>query len=228
MPGAALLACRAAMHGGAGYVKLLADAAPATAPAELVIDPQPLGEALGDRRISAVLIGPGLGRDAAAQARLLAVLGRNGPTVLDADALMLVTPAMLAGRSAPVIATPHEGELAALCSAFGIGVEDKLARAAALAAASGMVVVAKGPDTAIAAPDGRIVLAPPAPSWLSVAGTGDVLAGILLSRLASGAGPLAAASEAVWLHGEAARLCGPAFTAGELAGRVAQAYAACL
>lgn len=228
MPGAALLACKAAMHGGAGYGKLLADVAPAAAPAELVIDTRPLDEALGDRRISAALVGPGLGRDEAAQARLIAVLGRDCPTVLDADALMLLKPAMLAGRSAQLVATPHEGELAALCAAFGIAAEGKLARASALASAVGIVVVAKGPDTVIASPDGRIALAPPASSWLSVAGTGDVLAGILLSRLASGASAMAAACEAVWLHGEAARLSGPAFTAGELAGRVAQAYAACL
>ncbi len=228
MPGAALLASTAAMHGGAGYGKLLVQAAPAAAPAELVIDTRPLDDALADGRISAALVGPGLGRDEAAMARLLAVLHRDCPTVVDADALMLLTPTMLAGRSAPLIATPHEGELAALCAAFGIVAEGKLARASALSCASGMVVVAKGPDTAIASPDGGLMLSSPASSWLSVAGTGDVLAGILFSRLATGAAPMAAACEAVWLHGEAARLSGPAFTAGELAGRVAQAYAACL
>jgi NAD(P)H-hydrate repair Nnr-like enzyme with NAD(P)H-hydrate dehydratase domain len=129
---------------------------------------------------------------------------------------------------AALVLTPHEGELGQLLEAFGIAAEGKVERARALAAAVGGVVVAKGPDTVIAAPDGRTVLAPSPTSWLSVAGTGDVLAGIAASRLATGAEPYAAACEAAWLHGEAARLAGPVFTASELARRVAQAYAAAL
>lgn len=228
MPGAALLACKAAMHGGAGYVKLLADEAPAAAPAELVVDVLALDEALADRRIAAALVGPGLGRDGKARARLEAILARNCPTVLDADALLHLTPAMLAGRTAPLLATPHEGELAALCCAFAIMAGGKLERARALASASGMVVVAKGADTVIAAPDGQAILSPPASSWLSVAGTGDVLAGLAVSRLATGADPMTAACEAVWLHREASRLAGVAFTAGDLAARLPDAYSAAL
>jgi NAD(P)H-hydrate repair Nnr-like enzyme with NAD(P)H-hydrate dehydratase domain len=91
-----------------------------------------------------------------------------------------------------------------------------------------MVVLAKGPDSVVAAPDGRIALAPPAPSWLSVAGSGDVLAGIAVSRMAGGKGPFEAACEAVWLHGEAAHQCGAAFTPLELAEAVSGALAACL
>ena len=90
------------------------------------------------------------------------------------------------------------------------------------------MVVSKGPDTVIAAPDGRTVLAPSPSSWLATAGTGDVLAGLVASRLSTGAEPFAAACEAVWLHGEAARLAGPAFTASELARHVGKAYAAAL
>jgi len=85
--------------------------------------------------------------------------------------------------------------------------------------------VAKGPDTIIASPDGRLALAPPATSWLSVAGTGDVLAGMAVSRMATGQAPFTAACEAVWLHGKAAQLCSAAFTADDLARMTSQAMA---
>jgi NAD(P)H-hydrate repair Nnr-like enzyme with NAD(P)H-hydrate dehydratase domain len=89
-------------------------------------------------------------------------------------------------------------------------------------------VVAKGPDTVIAAADGRVVLAPSATSWLAVAGSGDVLSGAAASRLAATHDPFQAACEAVWLHGEAARQAGPAFVASDLAKHVTGAYAAAL
>ncbi len=228
MPGAALLACEAAQGAGAGFVKLLSEAAPAV-PADLVVDGSPLAEALVDGRIAALLVGPGLGRHADSRERLVTSLAANVPAVLDADALILLVPRLLAERSAPIIATPHEGELIALERAFACeGAGSKPERALAIARASGMVVVAKGPDTVIAAPDGRRSCAPRASSWLSVAGTGDVLAGAVASRLAAGAEPFEAACEGVWLHGEAARLSPPAFTAGRLAGAISSAAAACL
>jgi NAD(P)H-hydrate repair Nnr-like enzyme with NAD(P)H-hydrate dehydratase domain len=90
------------------------------------------------------------------------------------------------------------------------------------------VVVFKGPDTVIAAPDGALVLASPASSWLSVAGSGDVLAGITASRLAVTRDPWRAACEAVWMHGEAARRAGPGFVASGLAGAVRGALAEAL
>ena len=228
MPGAALLAAQAAQRAGAGYVKLLAKRAVA-APADLVTDAQPLAEALADTRIAALLIGPGLGRHAEARERLAVALASGIPAVLDADALVLLGARQLAERSAPLIATPHEGELAALERALDcVAVGSKPERTAALAMASGMIVVAKGPDTVIATPDGRIACAPRSSSWLSVAGTGDVLAGTIASRLATGLDPFTAACEGVWLHGEAARLARPAFTASQLAAMIRSAYATCL
>ncbi len=227
MPGASLLAASAAQGAGAGYVKLLAPAAhPRTLP-EVVTDTAPLGQALADSRIAAVLIGPGLGRDAAAGEALAAALQGPCALVIDADALMLLTPTMLI-RERPILATPHDGELETLCRKFGVIAEGRRDRALALAKVSGLVVIAKGPDTCIAAPDGRLALAPPASSWLSVAGTGDVLAGIAASRMATGRDPFAAACEAVWLHGEAARRAGAAFTPSQLAERVSEALAAAL
>ena len=225
MPGAALLACQAAQRSGAGYVKLLGKIGNRRAAPSLVTAGGPLSDTLDDKRIGAVLIGPGLGRDDAARERLKTAIARADRLVLDADALHLLTPAMLRD-GAHYLATPHDGELAALCRSFGTQGEDRTSRAIALAAASGMTVLAKGPDSVIAAPDGSVFIAEPATSWLSVAGSGDVLAGIALSRMANGRSPLDAACEAVWLHGEAARLSGPAFTADDLAAGVPSAMIA--
>jgi len=224
MPGAAQMACLAAQGAGAGYVRLLAEQ-PAAAP-DLVVDPRRPAEALGDARIGAVLVGPGLGRGDHARVRLEAALAAGRPLVLDADALILLRRGE-GGEGA--ILTPHEGELVALEQTFGLSGEGtRLDRARALATASRAVVIAKGPDSVVAAPDGRAAFAHRASAWLSVAGTGDVLAGIVASRLATGAEPFAAACEGLWLHGEAARLAGPAFSACALAGTVRAAYAATL
>jgi ADP-dependent NAD(P)H-hydrate dehydratase / NAD(P)H-hydrate epimerase len=227
MPGASLLAATAAQHAGAGYVKLLARDAHQRTPADVVTETAPLAEALADARIAAVLIGPGLGRDGAAKAMLGEALRHARALVLDADALMLLAPNMLA-RELPLLATPHDGELETLCRNFGVIAEGRRDRALALARTSGMVVLAKGPDSVVAAPDGRLALGTPAPSWLSVAGTGDVLAGIAASRMAAGRDPFTAACETQWLHGEAARRAGAAFTPSQLAERVSEALAATL
>ncbi len=229
MPGAALLASQAAMRSGAGYVKLLSDERVVGAPAALVVDLQPLTDALADKRWSALLLGPGLGRDAGARARLSAALEVRLPTVIDADALHLLDDDALEGLDTTrLLVTPHEGELAALCTTFGIAAQGKVARSRALAEATGLTVLAKGPDTLLASADGRLTFFPPASSWLSTAGTGDVLAGIAAGRLADTGDPWRAAEEAVWIHGEAARMARPAFTADDLAALVSTAYHAFL
>lgn len=228
MPGAALLAARAAMHGGAGYVKLLARDRRIPVPDELVVNDTPLGEALADRRINGLLVGPGLGRNGEAKARFISSLWADIATLCDADALHLLTPEMLARRTKPLVLTPHAGELAALCERFAIAAGPRLDRVAQLAKATGAVVVAKGPDTVVAEPGGTLHFARPAPSWLSIAGTGDVLAGLIASRLAAGAAPGEAARDGVWLHGEAARRSGAVFGASGLIAAIPEAYGACL
>ncbi|WP_347304309.1 NAD(P)H-hydrate dehydratase [Croceibacterium sp. TMG7-5b_MA50] len=227
MPGAGLLAARAAMRGGAGYVKLLVAERPDGAPDDLVVDARPLTDALDDPRIHAALIGPGLGRDAAADARLDVALASGVPLVIDADALHLLTPERLHRRSAPLIVTPHAGELAAVCKAFGVAAEGKVAQATALAAALDGVVIAKGPDTLVAGPDGALVFTPAASSWLSIAGTGDVLAGVVASQFAAGKQPMRAAENAVWLHGEAARIAGPVLVPNDLIAALPATWRAC-
>ena len=227
MAGAALLSSMAAMRAGAGYVKLVSDHSHPSAPAGLVLETGDLDEALADSRVRAVLIGPGLGRDNKARAKLTSVLSSKKSAVLDADALHLLDPSQL-HRDCSYVATPHDGELEALGKNFAVLAADRVGKALGLAKASGMVVVAKGPDTVVAAPDGRLALARPAPTWLSTAGTGDILAGIAVSRMATGIPAFEAACDAVWLHGEAARLAGPAFIADDLAHKVADAMAAAL
>ena len=220
MPGAPILAAQAAMRSGAGYVKLVSDHSHPDAPADLVIEDNPVEEVLQDERVSAVLVGPGLGRTHGARKRLAGVLQAGHPSVLDADALHLLDPAMIAALDTTRLAlTPHEGELSKLCDAFGISAKHKIERAAALHEATGMTILAKGPDTVLAGPDGLLFFERGS-SWLSVAGTGDVLAGIAASRLAVHGKVQRALEEAVWLHHEAARLAGPGFTAGGLAEKV--------
>ena len=226
MPGAALLAAQAAMRGGAGYAKLLSQHAPALAPAALVVDDAPLDEVLADKRWSALLVGPGLGRDDAARQRLAATLDARLPTVIDADALHLLDDDLLEGLAGErLLLTPHEGELLVLCHTFGIEAEGKVDRASTLAEVTGATVLAKGPDTVLAAPDGRLAFFEPGPSWLATAGTGDVLAGLAASRMATGRHPFDAAGEAVWLHTEAARVAGTTLTADDLSRAVSIAYA---
>lgn len=228
MAGASVLAARAATGAGAGYVRLLADGPTAAPPPDLVLQTGNLRQLLLDQRLGAVLIGPGLGRDEAARHRLAAALGCGKSAVLDADALHLLDDDLLEGcDTSRLVVTPHEGELAAVCASFGIAASAKREQAVALHRSTGLTVLAKGPDTLLVHSDG-VEYFPTGSRWLSVAGSGDVLAGIIAARLACGSAPAAAASEGVWLHHEAARLAGVAFSASALAQAVPSAYAALL
>ena len=228
MPGAGVLSATAAQHSGAGYVKLAAPHAHPALPADIVMDESgSLNDLLGDERLGAALIGPGLGRDEKARAKLEQVLSTKVPAVLDADALAILTPDMALGDASRLLATPHAGELATLCERFGINEGRQLARARALHEATGITVLAKGPGNILAG-QGGTTLFPPTPSWLSTAGTGDVLAGICASRMAHGRSASEAAQESVVLHGEAARIAGVAFSASDLVAALPKAYAAFL
>jgi len=228
MPGAPQLAAEAAMRSGAGYVKLLSDHDHVGAPPDLVIERGALEERLADDRIAAILVGPGLGRDASACDRLAQVLASGKPAVLDADALHLLDAEFLALADArKLCVTPHEGELEKLCEVFDVGDGNKADRARRLHDVTGLTVLAKGPDTVLASGVMTSFFSRSS-SWLSVAGTGDVLAGIVASRLAVHGEPHRACEEGVWLHHQAARLASPAFTAGGLAHAVKPAMAALL
>lgn len=220
MAGAGALAATAAGRGGAGYVLLLGSATDRLPHA--IVRRRFTAHALGDERIGAVVIGPGLGRDDAAKERLDAALSCRHPLVVDGDALHL-----LDGRQseATMVITPHAGEFSAM---FGDIEGNKIAKARQAAHRSGAVVVFKGADTVIAAPDGRVAVHADSPSWLASAGTGDVLAGLIGARLAAGGDPFAAAEAGVWLHAEAARLAGPALIADDLAAHLPVAIERCL
>jgi len=188
MPGASALAAMAALKAGAGYVRLIGPYL-AGLPHAIVQGPGDPAKLLADERIGAVLVGPGLGHDR----RLLDLAIASGrPLVLDADGL---------SAQAGAILTPHAGEFARLFPGLA---GSKVEKARSAAAASGAVIVYKGPDTVVAAPDGRAAIAPPAPAWLATAGTGDVLAGIAAARRAALADPFEAACSAVFMHNHAA------------------------
>jgi NAD(P)H-hydrate epimerase len=185
---------------------------------------------LGDARLSAVLIGPGaLGgtHPGGLKALVLTVLASGRPVVLDADALSVFQDdpsllfAAIAGHGRPVVITPHDGEFARIFAPSTLaGCEGKLAKARKAAQLSGAIVLLKGPDTVVAAPDGRAVINASAPPTLATAGSGDVLAGLILGLLAQGMPAWQAACAAVWLHGEAAQAFGPGLVAEDLPEKV--------
>ncbi len=215
MPGAIALAATAAARAGAGYVRLSTSKPIEGLPHSIV---QSGAAEVNDERIGCILVGPGLGD--IPQVLTLALTSK-APKVIDADAIKLVgEPERLKGHDA--IVTPHEGEFVAL---FGKLEGTKPERALAAAAACGSVVVYKGPDTIVAAPDGRCGFAPPAPAWLASAGTGDVLAGIIAAMRARGLASFEAACAGVWLHGRAAEIAGPGLIADDLAGAIPEALA---
>jgi hydroxyethylthiazole kinase-like uncharacterized protein yjeF len=228
MPGASALTASAAARAGAGYVRLIASNHVAGTPDAVVQADGPARAFVADQRIAALAIGPGLGRTARAEALLDCALASEHPLVLDADALVLLTGRggeALAGLAATPILTPHAGEFARL---WRDGEGSKVERARAAAAAWQAVFVFKGADTVVAAPDGRAAIAAPAPAWLASAGTGDVLTGVAVAVRARGFDPFEAACAAVWLHGRAAELAGPALVADDLVAALPAALAECL
>jgi len=223
MPGASVLAAEAAARAGAGAVRLQARTfVPGVAAAVVQAPGDPLAR-LDDKRIGALLLGPGLIADDEAKHLFEAVLAAGHPLVLDAGALRLLAERGTDGLEDAIL-TPHEGEFRAL---FGEGEGSKVERARGAAAKSGAVIVYKGPDTVVAAPDGRAAIGT-APHWLASAGTGDVLAGTIAAMRAGGMELFEAACAGVWLHGRAAELAGPGLIADDLVRHLQTAAAECL
>lgn len=203
MPGAARLSAAGARAAGAGLVRLaVGDSAPVyrmTAPPGLIVDSGPLAELLEDSRRHVWVCGPGLSVDEVATTfSVLTDAGRE--VIADAGAF-----AMAAGqpdrlRGAAII-TPHIGEFTRV---FGRPGADRIAAARQAADRTGAVTVLKGPDTIIAAPDGRVAINAHATPMLGTAGSGDTLTGIIAALLAAGMPRWDAACAGVWMHGDAA------------------------
>jgi hydroxyethylthiazole kinase-like uncharacterized protein yjeF len=223
LTGAARMAARAAARAGAGLTTIavpeIAFAVYAAALTSIMVQPLAreggLGLLLADPRYSAFLIGPGAGVNDVTRGMALELLATARPTLLDADAITV-----LASRAdeltrairGPCVMTPHDGEFARVFDPQG----DKLTRARRAARQSGAVIVLKGADTVVAAPDGRAVVNTNAPATLATAGSGDVLGGLILGLLAQGMDAFWAAAAGVWMHGAAAAAFGPGLIAEDL------------
>lgn len=238
--GAARLAGRGALRAGAGLVTLASprEALAVNAAANEAVMVRPVDVVaeltllLSDKRLNAVVLGPGAGVGQPLRDRVLAALAGERSVVLDADALTsfaeepeslfqaikvkLSENALKVSRE--IVLTPHEGEFERLFGKYVKKTDSfgKIERARLAAAASGATVLLKGPDTVVAAPDGRAAVAENAPPWLATAGAGDVLAGMIAGLLAQGMAGFEAACAAVWLHGEAGNDVGPGLISEDL------------
>jgi NAD(P)H-hydrate epimerase len=219
MTGAARLAALAGRRAGAGLATIVAaDEALAVYRTDqsgtIVQSLDAWDSLLADPRKNAAVIGPGLGVGEATRRLVLSALAAGKACVLDADALtsFAADPATLWAAGGMAVLTPHDGEYARLFPHRG----DRLTRARRAAEDSGAVVLLKGPDTVIAAPDGRAAICINAPPTLATGGAGDVLAGIIGGLLAQGMDRFDAACSAAWTHGDAAQRFGPGLIAEDL------------
>ncbi len=222
MTGAARLAADAARHAGAGLVTIAAVGGGGDiyrgGSAGMLVSDAPLAELLQDKRRHVWVCGPGLGPEAARAA--LPVLLRAGRAVVaDADVFTAFAGEPDALRGAAVM-TPHAGEFA---RAFGDAGADRVGAVRAAAARTGGVVLLKGADTIVAAPDRRVAINASAPPWLATAGSGDVLAGVIGGLLAQGMDPWDAAAAGAWVHGRAGALAGQGLVAEDLLSAIAPA-----
>ncbi len=236
--GAARLTGEAGLVGGAGFITLLCppDALPECAASTRALvtrsfDPKSDFAAVLDlHRTNAAVLGPGAGTGQDTHRRVLSALKHAAPLVLDADALTAFEAepeTLFAAFKGPAILTPHAGEFARLFPDLSARSDlNKIEITRLAAARAGAVVVHKGPDTVIAAPNGDVRVNVHASARLATAGTGDVLAGLAGAFLAQGADPFDAASAAVWIHGEAGRGCGPGATVETVLARLPDALVA--
>jgi NAD(P)H-hydrate epimerase len=221
--GASRMTAEAAARAGAGMVTLAAPARVWSIYATSLINAivrsfdglRDFEALLADKRRNVIAIGPGAGVGSSTRQFVLAALSTRRAAVLDADALTSFAEApqdLFQAIAGPCVLTPHAGEFMRLFHFEG----DKLQRTGSAARQSNAVVVLKGPDTVIAAPDGRAIINSNAPAQLATGGSGDVLTGFVAALVAQGMPPFEAAAAAVWLHGAAATEYGLGLVAEDL------------
>ena len=221
--GAARLAARAALRVGAGLVTVLSppdavseNAAQLTA---IMLREAPGAKAYSEAASNAqcLVIGPAFGTGDAERAELNAALGAPNrcPFILDADAITLLAP-LRENLDARDVMTPHPGEFERAFPSLTKSASSRIEAARAAAARAGCVVLLKGPDTVIAAPDGGAIINATGTPFLATAGSGDVLAGLIGGLIGQGMPSFHAAAAAAWLHGRAAEIAGAGLIAEDL------------
>jgi len=231
LTGAARLAGRAALRIGAGLVTIASPIKSAyiyriSSPSIMVSDinnTEEFSELIVDKRVTAVLVGPGNGINKNTFDYALKAIETNR-CVIDADALTVFSEApnlffdALSNTTAGVsVLTPHEGEFYKVFSSFSINDKELSKIELAInASLHNAVIVFKGPDTVISSPDGRVNINNNSPPDLATAGSGDVLSGIILGLIAQGMPSFEAASAGVWIHGECANEFGPGLIAEDI------------
>jgi hydroxyethylthiazole kinase-like uncharacterized protein yjeF len=223
--GAARLAAKAGLRVGAGVVTVLCP------PSALIVVASSLTAVMTasfmgpdellarTERSSAVLIGPAAGVNEATRRNVEALARAGRSLVLDADALTVFAgEAAALGRilSAPAVLTPHTGEFERLFPGLLDAAQNRIEAARQAATQTCAVILLKGPDTVVAAPDGRAVVNTHATPFLATAGSGDTLAGIIAGLMAQGMDSFDAACAGAWLHGDAGLRIGPGLTAEDL------------
>ena len=237
--GAARLAARGGLRIGAGLVTVLCPPAALmvnAAQLEAVMvrsfkDASALKVAAGKAR--AAVIGPAAGVTDATRENLIALDAAGAALVIDADALTVFAPApkaLFAALDERDVLTPHPGEFERLFPGLLGGSPERISAARTAAGRAGSVVLLKGPDTVVAAPDGRAAVITEGAPFLATAGSGDVLAGFIGGLMAQGMPTFEAACAGAWIHAEAGRGFGPGLIAQDLPelsrGVLAQLYEA--
>jgi len=223
--GAARLAARAALRMGAGLVTLISptNAARENACHLTAIMLEPARDAKEARALAqkatAIVIGPAAGLTQRTRDIVLELASLGAPMVLDADALTVFAEdpdALFAAVHDACVATPHIGEFRRLFPDVADSAMLKIERARAAAKRAGCVILLKGPDTVIAAPDGRAAVNTTGAPFLATAGSGDVLAGLIAGLAAQGMKAFEAACAGAWLHGRLGEALGPGLMAEDL------------
>lgn len=229
MSGAARLCAGAALRTGSGLVTIACskDVLSANAASLSAImlceasDEGALLKVLEDKRMNCIAMGPGMQPDSTTRGKVLALLSAKRHMVLDAGALSAFNDHQdelfdaIKANGQSVVLTPHAGEFSRLFPDQH-DVQSKITCTQKAAKRAGAIIINKGADTVIAAPDGRSAISDNAPPWLATAGSGDVLTGIVAGLLAQGMAGYEAANAAVWLHGDAANRMGAPLISSDL------------